>query len=133
MPALRRRPRHLGVDIIPLVDVLVNLLFFFLVTIQAKAPVGHNHSITVPEVKSKGPQAQAKQIEIGLTKDGKIFYNGSAVSEAQLTELLKAAAALDKTQSILLIADEGSLTGAFYRLMDECRRVGLDRIRLQTR
>lgn len=133
MPSLRRRPRHVGVDIIPLVDVLVNLIFFFLVTIQAKAPPGRQSSITVPEVKSKGPVTQGKQIEIGLSKEGKIFYNGSPVTEVQLVELLKAAAALDKGQSILLIADEGSLTGAFYRLMDECRRVGLDRIRLQTR
>ena len=133
MPSLRRRSRQVGVDIVPLVDVLITLLFFFLLTMQFRTPRVSSHSITVPEVKSKGPQTQGKQIEIGLSKDGKIFYNGSEVTEAQLVELLKVAASLDRSQSVLLIADEGSLTGAFYRLMDECRRVGLDRIRLQTR
>ena len=52
MPYIKRRQRKLYVNIVPLVDVLTVLLFFFIVTMQFKEIKVLN--ITMPEIKTAG-------------------------------------------------------------------------------
>lgn len=128
----RRRRRKAEVNIVPLVDVLTTLIFFFLITMQFKDLQTMN--ITLPDIETAGKNVLVEQIEVSVTADGKFFFNGTDIQKEQLPELLKmAAASAPRKLPVLLMADEGTELKNVTFAMDACRKSGLEDIRLQSR
>ncbi len=131
MSYIKRRLRKPYVNIVPLVDVLTVLLFFFIVTMQFKQFKVLN--ITMPEIKTAGINQLNEQIVIAIDQNGGIFYNGILVSIEQLSEFLKTANEMKADYSVLIMADEGTELKKITELMDLCRNNQFDQIRLQSR
>ena len=131
MSYIKRRLRKPYVNIVPLVDVLTVLLFFFIVTMQFKQFKVLN--ITMPEIKTAGVNQLNEQIVIAIDQNGGIFYNGILVSIEQLSEFLKTANEMKADYSVLIMADEGTELKKITELMDLCRNNQFDQIRLQSR
>ncbi|MCC5842007.1 MAG: biopolymer transporter ExbD [Opitutales bacterium] len=127
-PKRRRKPE---INIIPLIDVLVVLIFFFLVSMQFRNLT--LLQLTLPDIQTAGREQATEQIEIGITPAGDLFFNGQRVTEAELEARIQEVAARNRTQPVLILADEESLLRSVTFVMDTCRRAGLDRIRLQSR
>ena len=128
----RRRRRYTQVvNIIPLVDVLIVLIFFFLMTVQFQDKNVMN--ITPPKVETAGENKATDEILIAINKEGEFFYNNELVEAEALEQLLKLAAGVDGTQSILVIADEDAKFKDVTFVMDASRKVKLEAIRIQTR
>lgn len=129
------RPRHhrqkSEINIIPLVDVLVVLIFFFLVSMQFRNLT--LLQLTLPEIRTAGQEQVSEQVEIGITPEGHLYFQGSRVSEEELVRRIERAAAETRARPVLIIADEESNLRTLTFVMDTCRRAGLDRIRLQSR
>lgn len=127
-----RHRRHRGeINIIPLVDVLVVLIFFFLVSMQFRNLT--LLQLTLPEIRTAGQEQVSEQVEIGITPEGHLYFQGARVSEEELVRRVERAAAETRTRPVLIIADEESNLRTLTFVMDTCRRAGLDRIRLQSR
>ena len=131
MPYIKRRQRKLYVNIVPLVDVLTVLLFFFIVTMQFKEIKVLN--ITMPEIKTAGINQIDEQILIAIDASGGIFYNGISVSNQQLSEALIATSKMKADLSLLIMADEATELKVITRVMDLCRNNQFNKIRLQSR
>ena len=131
MPYIKRRHRKLHVNIVPLVDVLTVLLFFFIVTMQFKEIKVLN--ITMPEIKTAGINQIDEQILIAIDASGGIFYNGIPVSDQQLSEALIATSKMKADLSILIMADEATELKVITEVMDLCRNNQFNKIRLQSR
>lgn len=131
MPYIKRRQRKLHVNIVPLVDVLTVLLFFFIVTMQFKEVKVLN--IKMPEIKTAGINQIGEQIVIAIDASGGLFYNGISVSNQQLSEALIATSKLKTNQSILIMADETTELKKITEVMDLCRNNQFNKIRLQSR
>ena len=131
MPYIKRRQRKLYVNIVPLVDVLTVLLFFFIVTMQFKEIKVLN--ITMPEIKTAGINQIDEQILIAIDASGGLFYNGISVSNQQLSEALIATSKMKTDQSILIMADETTELKKITEVMDLCRNNQFNKIRLQSR
>ena len=131
MPYIKRRQRKLYVNIVPLVDVLTVLLFFFIVTMQFKEIKVLN--IKMPEIKTAGINQIGEQILIAIDSSGGLFYNGISVSDRQLSEALIATSKLKTNQSILIMADETTELKKITEVMDLCRNNQFNKIRLQSR
>ena len=131
MPYIKRRQRKLHVNIVPLVDVLTVLLFFFIVTMQFKEVKVLN--IKMPEIKTAGINQIDEQIVIAIDASGGLFYNGISVSNQQLSEALIATSKLKTTKSILIMADETTELKKITEVMDLCRNNQFNKIRLQSR
>ena len=119
------------INIVPLVDVLIVLLFFFLLSMQFRNPNILN--IVVPEIETAGKNKLNGQIEIAVDEQNQIFFNGAAVSQEELQSALNLIAATDQSPPVLLIADEQSVLKTITYIMDTCRQAGLETIRLQAR
>lgn len=126
-----RRRRSPAINIVPLVDVLTVLLFFFLVTMQFKQVSSLN--ITVPEIETAGENEIREQIVIALSPEGDCFLNDQPVAKAQLAEAMKVAGELTPDLPVLLIADEAVPLKNVTEVMDICRSNQLNKIRLQSR
>jgi biopolymer transport protein ExbD len=131
MPYTKRRQRKPYINIVPLVDVLTVLLFFFIVTMQFKQYKVLN--ITMPEIKTAGVNQVDDQIIIAIDESGGIFFNGIAVTTKQLSESLVATNQVKADFSVLIMADEETELKVITEVMDLCRNNQLNQIRLQSR
>ena len=124
----RRRPT---INIVPLVDVLTVLLFFFLVTMQFKQVSTLN--IMVPKIETAGKNEIEERMVIAVSPDGKFYLNNRAVDKAVLVAAMKLAGELTPNTPVLLIADEEVPLKFVTEVMDVCRSYQLNKIRLQSR
>lgn len=131
MHFVQRRRRTPTINIVPLVDVLTVLLFFFLVTMQFKQVSTLN--ITVPKIETAGENEIAEQIVIAVSPEGEFFLNDRSVYREQLDEAMRLAGELTPDMPVLLIADENVPLKNVTEVMDICRANQLNKIRLQSR
>ena len=124
----RKRPR---IDIVPLVDVLMVLIVFFLVTMQFKNLRALN--LRMPKIETAGSNQLSNEIILSLDRAGNYFLNNQPVSEEVLQDALRTASNLPKKPKVLLVADEEAPLKTVTRLIDLCRENGLDDFRLQSR
>lgn len=128
---ISRRRRQPSINIVPLVDVLTVLLFFFLVTMQFKQVSTLN--ITVPKIETAGENEIQEQIVIALSPEGQIYLNDRPVEKAPFEAAIKLAGELTPDLPILLIADEEVPLKYVTEVMDVCRMLQMNKIRLQSR
>ncbi|HTL70008.1 MAG TPA: biopolymer transporter ExbD [Candidatus Eisenbacteria bacterium] len=114
-------------DIAPMVDVMFNLLIFFMLTsnfvLQSGIKVLLPKAIT-SEVLS------GESIVINVTGQDLLFLNDRPVTIADLMTELKAAARENK--SLLLRADTGASLGRVVEIWDLCREYGIPQINIAT-
>jgi biopolymer transport protein ExbD len=127
----KRRRRKAEINIVPLVDVLVVLIFFFLVSMQFRNLTLLN--LTLPKIETAGKEQPTDSLQLGVDVDGQFFLNGNPVTEEDLVDRIQQVADLSPETSILIMADENSLLHKVTFLMDTCRKAGLDKVRLQAR
>ena len=80
----RKRPE---MNLVPLIDVLVMLIFFAFVTMQFKSAATLN--ITLPKVETAGKNEFRGNVTISIDKDGSLTLNNKPVTDAQLPALLQ--------------------------------------------
>lgn len=127
----RRRRKRPELNLVPLIDVLVILVFFSFVTMQFRSAATLN--ITLPKVETAGQNEFKGSVTIGIAADGVLSFNGKAATEAQLVELLRQIRDLDKETAVLIRADETTPLKTLTFVMDACRKSGLNRFSLQSR
>ena len=125
------RRRHPSINIVPLVDVLTVLLFFFMVTMQFKQISALN--ITLPEIKTAGKNEVHERITIALSPDGEVYLNNQLMEMRAFEEAIKLAGELTPDLPVLLVADEQVSLKHVTEVMDVCRSNQLNKIRLQSR
>ena len=128
---LVRRRRKADINIVPLIDVLTVLIFFFLVTMQFREQLTLN--LTLPDVETAGRNEFSSPIVIGIDRDGIIFFNGTAANEEQLAELVGVISSQTTDVTVLIKAHEETPLNKVTYVMDACRKSGLNKIRLQSR
>ena len=126
-----RRRRRPTINIVPLVDVLTVLLFFFLVTMQFKQVSTLN--ITMPKIETAGENEIEERIVIAVSPEGEFYLNDRVVEKAMLEATVKLAGDLTPEIPVLLIADEEVPLKFVTEVMDICRSHQLNKIRLQSR
>jgi biopolymer transport protein ExbD len=124
----RKRPE---LNLVPLIDVLVMLIFFAFVTMQFKSAATLN--ITLPKVETAGKNEFKGTVTIGINNVGVLSFNGKDVSEEQLMELLRQVKNVDKDIPVLIKADETTPLKKLAFVMDACRKTGLNKFSLQSR
>ena len=118
-------------NLIPLIDVLVMLVFFAFVTMQFRSAATLN--ITLPKMETAGKNEFKGSVTVGISKEGVLSVNGKVVSDAQLEELLRQVRDVDKNIPVLIRADEDTPLKKLTFVMDACRTAGLSKFSLQSR
>ena len=125
---LRKRPE---LNLVPLIDVLVMLIFFAFVTMQFKSAATLN--ITLPKVETAGKNEFRGNVTIAINKDGSLSFNGKAVTDAELPALLQQVKKVDKDIPVLIRSDEKATLDRLTFVWDACRKAGLNKHSLQSR
>ena len=129
----RKRPE---LNLVPLIDVLVMLIFFAFVTMQFKSAATLN--ITLPKVETAGKNEFTGSVTIAIDKDGTISFgtkeaNLRPIPDEQLVGLLEQVKNLNRETAVLIKADETTQLKKLAFVMDACRKTGLNKFSLQSR
>ena len=127
----QRRRKKPELNLVPLIDVLVMLIFFAFVTMQFKSAATLN--ITLPKVETAGKNEFKGTVTIGIDKDGMVSFNGQNVTDEQLLTLLEQVKNVDRDIPVLIKADETTQLKKLTFVMDACRKTGLNKFSLQSR
>ena len=130
MSLLARRRNKASINIIPLMDVLTILIFFFLVSMQFKEMTTLN--LTLPKIESAGRNEFPERILIGIDEEGQIFLENQPVPLSELEAVLSKASRF-RTTFRFWSKPTICLLQTVTDVMDACRLNGLSKIRLQSR
>lgn len=131
---LRRHatPQHPGIQLAPLVDVLLLLLIFFLMTWNA-ARNENELDVKVPKASSaKEKSAPIGDVIVNVKADGNVVVNRRTLSVPELTELLKGLVQLNADQAVVIRGDE---TGAYKNVvgvLNVCSQAGVTNVAFAT-
>jgi biopolymer transport protein ExbD len=124
----RKRPE---LNLVPLIDVLVMLIFFAFVTMQFRSATMLN--ITLPKIATAGKTEYKGTVSIGIDNKGQVSLNGKDVTDEQLIALLKQVTEMNRDIPVLIKADETTQLKKLAFVMDACRTYGLNKISIQAR
>jgi biopolymer transport protein ExbD len=115
------------IDITPLIDMVFQLLIFFMLTssfvIQPGIKVNLPKAVTSEVVKYEN-------IELVISAENVTYFNGSVVTNTELRNLL--AQVSKRKQAILIKADKRSSLGRVVEIWDTCRDLGIAQINIAT-
>jgi biopolymer transport protein ExbD len=116
-----------GINVTPLVDVVLVLLIIFLIT----APVLYQSAIKVQLPKAKtGEQAQKSPMNFSITKEGDLAWDKEKLDWDTLGKRLAALGAKAADETAIISADQATPHGIVIKLMDALRQAGLTRFAL---
>ena len=124
----RKKPR---IDVVPLIDVLMVLIIFFLVTMQFRDLRALN--IKLPKIDTAGSNLMSNELIVSISQEGDFFINSKKVEFEKLAQVLKATSLLPQKPVILVVADENVPLRHVTQVVDLCRENSLEDFRLQAR
>ena len=121
----RRPPDVIGFQIAPMVDILLVLLCFFIVT-WSFARKEMELDVKVPAAQSgKEPLAAVNQTVLNVKMDGSVVLNRKSISADELRTRLTDLARLYPDYAIILRGDERTAYRAIVNVLDICREAGI--------
>ena len=131
-PASRSGRRgQLVLELTPLVDIIFQLLIFFLLTATfVKNP---NFEINLPKASSKLTTNVKKDLTVVVTSDGQYKYESEEVDEDELVGIFEEEFVNNPTAIILIRADTDSRHGKVVEVMDMAKKVGFTRLGIAVR
>ncbi len=122
----------LHIDFVPMVDVLFNLLIFFLLA-TSMAQNEREMSIALPHAAASGPiSAAMREIVINIGADGKIDVAGKTVTGEELGAIIKSAVSGNPDQKVSIRGDRTTPYANVATVLDVCKGAGIQQPYLET-
>jgi len=118
----RKQLEEPEIIVIPMIDVMMFLLFFFMVASLAMA-VQNGLPVNLPKA-STGKDERSQTLTITLLPDGKIYLNMAPIKIEQLYDKLTSLGVTNKNL-ITINSDDHVPYGSVVSVMDEARRAGV--------
>jgi biopolymer transport protein ExbD len=116
-----------GINVTPLVDVVLVLLIIFMIT----APALYQSAIKVQLPKAKSAEeAQKSTINLTISKDGALAWDKEKIDWETLNKRLAALGPKAAEETAVISADEATPHGTVIKAMDALRTAGLTRFAL---
>jgi biopolymer transport protein ExbD len=128
----RATPVHPGIQLAPLVDVLLLLLIFFLLTWNA-ARNENELDVKVPKASAaKEKTAPIGDVVVNVRTDGNVVVNRRTLTTDELTELLKGLVQLNAEQAVVIRGDETGAYRNIVNVLNICTQAGVTNVAFAT-
>jgi biopolymer transport protein ExbD len=128
----RAQLHHPGIQLAPLVDVLLLLLIFFLLTWNA-ARNENELDVKVPQASAaKEKSAPPGDVVVNVKADGNLVVNRRTMTSAELKELLKGLADLYSEQAVVIRGDEAGAYKNIISVLNICTEAGITNVAFAT-
>jgi len=123
---------HPGIQLAPLVDVLMLLLIFFLLTWNA-ARTENELDVKVPKAAAaKEKAAPVGDVVVNVKSDGSVVVNRRTLAGPELTELLKNLVQLNPEQAVVIRGDEAGAYKNIVGVLNICTEAGVTNVAFAT-
>ena len=112
------------IDFVPMVDILFNLLVFFLLATSLKI-AEREMQVALPFTRAAGPiSAAMKELVINVGPEGAIMVAGRPMDPSDLGAMVKSAIANNPDQKISVRGDRTTAYANIVRVLDICKANG---------
>lgn len=118
----RGRSAIVGINVTPMVDVMLVLLVIMMVS--ANYIVSQSLDVDLPKA-ANGDKAVPTVAVVSIDKDGALAWNDEKVTEAQLSDRLKAVHAENPDVNLVVGADADAKNGRVVRVLDLAKAEGI--------
>ncbi|MEX1026069.1 MAG: biopolymer transporter ExbD [Planctomycetota bacterium] len=126
-------PEETSADLTPLIDVVFQLLIFFLLATTFADPE-RELELELPTAESgERLDEEPEELVLEVLEDGSVHYGRQKLSPGQLAALLEDAAARNPATSITIRGHRGARHEAIVAVLDACGVAGLSRLAIGTR
>jgi biopolymer transport protein ExbD len=123
------RPRRVTLDLTPLIDVVLMLVIFFMLTTTFVLSPGVQ--VDLPQGSSLQKPRESDAI-ITITKDGAVYFQDAQVSLETLQAVLQRAKLQQPRVRVVIKADTLVQHGRVVEIMDIAKLVGIERLAIAT-
>lgn len=116
-----QRYRAPFLQLIPMIDVILVLLIFFMVVTTFPNEAGVE--IEKPESRTAARLSQDNLL-FAVTQDGRYFYSGREIRSAQAEGIIRAAVSANPGVQVIVQIDRRALTETLIEFLDVTRRAG---------
>ena len=114
------------VNMTPLVDVILQLVIFFIVTAQFAVLPGLK--LALPEMGQGSLVRTSERLEVSVTAQNDLFFEGQPTTIARLGELLELTGADGQEVVVLISADEKADYGLVFQVIEALRLRSFNRV-----
>ncbi len=116
---------NIHIDFVPMVDVLFNLLIFFLLATTI-AQVEREMRIALPAASSTAPiSASLREMIVNVQNDGQIFVSGRRMEANELQTIVADAVKQNPEQKVTVRGDRKTAYENIVRVLDLCKANGI--------
>lgn len=123
----RVRSKDSSINLTPLIDVLFQLLIFFMLTSTFLYP---SVNMDLPKAKTGSGAKNIQRVIVSVTKDGQIFLNSKEISNEALPVELKAELEKSVDKAVYFRADKKVFYEKFFEVMQLSTKVGASHFHL---
>ena len=124
------RKRDAEINITPLIDIVFILLIFFLITSTFVQDSGIK--VDLPRANQSSSTGTNHQIVVTVTADGRMVYEGEALSKDELQEKLTGLYKEKVEQMFIIEADATTQHGIVVSIMDLAKETGFQSLAIAT-
>jgi biopolymer transport protein ExbD len=125
-PFLRRKPQSSSIDITPLMDIVFQLLLFFILTSAMLQP---SLPLDLPGSPQKNEGTEADLV-ISIDAGGRIFLNDIPAPLEEVESAITALAREKPGAAVILRGDKLVQYGSFFEVLDTIRNGGITTLSL---
>ena len=118
-----------GIDLAPMLDFVLNLLIFFIITAIFVKELGLD--VNRP-TSTQASDDKGMSINIQVLETGDIFFNGRLVDVRAVRANVEREKALDSNIGVLILAEKKAHTGVIMGVVDQVRLGGIYNITFST-
>jgi len=128
--SFERRERHImrEINLVPLIDVLLVVLFFYMI-ISPMMSRGLDVNLPKSEANTIKPE---DRIVLTVTRGQEVFIENERVAVSRLKDVLLSVRKSKPLINVYLRADRDAPYGAVVQVMDIVKRAGIDRLGMVT-
>jgi biopolymer transport protein ExbD len=131
----KRRNEHgvqesTGIDLAPMLDFVVNLLIFFIITAVFVKESGLE--VNRPTSFEQPDESDAESIQIQILEDGEIWVDNRAVDVRAVRANVERMSAVNPDSGVLILAQERAPTGVLVEVVDQVHLGGIYNITFTT-
>lgn len=125
-----QRRQQAEINVTSLVDIIFNLLLFFMLTTSFSQSAGLE--VRLPSASATDAQVRPRDLVIALTRDGHTVVEGQSLTPAQLKERVQALKERDAGSTVIVQADKEVSHGRVVEVLDAVKQVGLKSVAIAT-
>jgi biopolymer transport protein ExbD len=121
-----------GIDLAPMLDFVLNLLIFFIITAVFAKEVALMVNRPQGEQTTTQTDEKSGSIQIQILANGEIWMDGRVVDVRAVRANVERLHAVNPKSGVLVVADKESETGLMVQVVDQVKLGGVDNITFST-